>query len=238
MSMKCWALSAMQFFVQDCAPRPQFHARPHMPVVPRVVPRTRAREHTLGSRSVAHAEVPKYRAERANSSEICEHVPHNIGRAGVVIVVYRDFHPQAQCFGVYHEGVLAEYKKVVLRGRVSTGMAPTGVGTNYETPLTPPNSVPLHVVWGKVDYFSKKWRADMPYALFYDEKEGLALHAGDTAKQRASHGCVRLDLSMAKALYEYYRERQRAQERVEVIVTTNWDTFARDWNSTGLVQAK
>ena len=49
--------------------------------------------------------------------------------------------------------------------------------------------------------FSRKYdNAPMPYMQMYDEK-GIAFHAGQNPGYPASHGCVRLPLKFAAALY-------------------------------------
>lgn len=53
----------------------------------------------------------------------------------------------------------------------------------------------------KVKGYSRKYdNAPMPYMQMYDEK-GLAFHAGKNPGYPASHGCVRLPLKFAAALY-------------------------------------
>ncbi len=53
----------------------------------------------------------------------------------------------------------------------------------------------------KVKGFSRKYdNAPMPYMQMYDEM-GLAFHAGKNPGYPASHGCVRLPLKFAQALY-------------------------------------
>jgi len=54
------------------------------------------------------------------------------------------------------------------------------------------------------DHVSNRWPkpnggAKMPYALLL--RDGLALHAGDVSKPRASHGCIRLSPIAARHLY-------------------------------------
>ncbi len=53
----------------------------------------------------------------------------------------------------------------------------------------------------KVNGYSRKYdNAPMPYMQMYDEK-GIAFHAGKNPGYPASHGCVRLLLKFAQALY-------------------------------------
>ncbi len=53
----------------------------------------------------------------------------------------------------------------------------------------------------KVKGFSRKYdNAPMPFMQMYDEK-GIAFHAGKNPGYPASHGCVRLPLKFAAALY-------------------------------------
>jgi lipoprotein-anchoring transpeptidase ErfK/SrfK len=58
-------------------------------------------------------------------------------------------------------------------------------------------------VQGKeANHFSKKYKAPMPYTMWFDAAQGVALHAGGDPGVRSSHGCVHLPLSFAQQLYK------------------------------------
>lgn len=52
-----------------------------------------------------------------------------------------------------------------------------------------------------IDYWSKKYDAPMPYAIFFTDAH--ALHAGDLSTR--SRGCIRLERQTAAWLYRYAR---------------------------------
>lgn len=77
-------------------------------------------------------------------------------------------------------------------------MTPTG----YYTPM-----------WLSRDHKSKSWRTEMPYAMFFDIKNGLALHevppkAAGALGYRASGGCIRQPAYFAKMLFEMVEQTQ------------------------------
>lgn len=86
----------------------------------------------------------------------------------------------------------------VYRGGTLVGVATISSGKpGKETPLG------FWKVFRKqVKGFSRKYdNAPMPYMQMYDEK-GIAFHAGKNPGYPASHGCVRLPLKFAEALYK------------------------------------
>ena len=89
----------------------------------------------------------------------------------------------------------------VYRGETLVGVATISSGkTGKETPLG------FWKVFRKqAKGFSRKYdNAPMPFMQMYDEK-GIAFHAGKNPGFPASHGCVRLPLKFAEALYKMTR---------------------------------
>ena len=56
------------------------------------------------------------------------------------------------------------------------------------------------VLYKEVNHFSKKYKADMPWTMFFNN-QGEALHSGRDPGSRSSHGCVHLPDAFAAKLY-------------------------------------
>lgn len=97
----------------------------------------------------------------------------------------------AQYFGAYENGQL------VFWGPVSSGKK------GYTTPKGT-----FEVLWKKKFYHSKKYDADMPFALNISN-DGYFLHEKALPGRPASHGCVRLLRSDAKRLFDWAKRRDR-----------------------------
>ena len=80
--------------------------------------------------------------------------------------------------------------------RGNTLMAATTISTGRDSKPTPAGI--FSVINKTPSYWSKKYDAPMPFALFFDPA-GLALHAGSVSAK--SHGCVHLPSAFAKKLY-------------------------------------
>lgn len=136
--------------------------------------------------------VSAYAGERCN---LDSEVPRSIRVQGLVVVIFRD----AQCFGFYRDGALAQ----LTGGRSLWGYASTG-RRGHETPLTNPAKGPGRVWYADRYMYSKKYDARMPDALFFmkDADPDVAAHYGIVTRPFASHGCVRLPKLAARWLFK------------------------------------
>lgn len=157
-------------------------------------------------------------------------VPHRVSLSGSVVVIFRD----DQCFGVYENGRIA-HRDVSESGwyvrRPLYGWASTGSDANA-TPLSDPSQGPQRVVRSSRDHRSKEIRikvggrwvdAPMPFALFFDAN-GRAIHAGYVRRERASHGCVRIPMAAAQALFDGFDHRS-----LQIIIVSNRDALQEQW---------
>lgn len=123
----------------------------------------------------------------------------------------------AQTMRVYEYGRLIKYSKV------STGRETLELRRKNKECY----GAPLKSYWSQTptgyytpkflskDHKSSSWDADMPYAIFYDVDNGLALHEAsknyvDRLGKRASGGCTRQDHETAKDLFERVKETERS----------------------------
>lgn len=93
-----------------------------------------------------------------------------------------------QYFGAYANGYLAFW------GPISSGR------DGYATPTGH-----FSVLWKSKDYYSKKYKAEMPYAVSISSS-GYFLHAQSLPGRRASHGCIRLLESDAMRLFYWVKK--------------------------------
>ncbi|GHD10377.1 L,D-transpeptidase [Tianweitania populi] len=104
---------------------------------------------------------------------------------------------------VAHVDVAKQVMTVSRQGKVLYTWKVSTARKGYDTPLGTWRPYRIHQLWKSRKYDD----APMPYAVFYDR--GWAVH-GTTAVSRlgrpASHGCVRLATSNAKAFYDLVRE--------------------------------
>ena len=162
-------------------------------------------------------------AKAAERCSLGEDVPERVRFQGIAVVVFLE----PQCFGVYENGQLSSrYLKRELFGLVSTGRL------GYETPTTDPDKGPQRVNRRSADHVSNEFalrvdgvlqEAPMPFAQFIDE-EGRALHAGYVREKFASHGCIRLPIRAAEALFYGFE-----QQSLQVIVVWNRGDFVSLW---------
>ena len=92
-----------------------------------------------------------------------------------------------QYFGTY------EYGRLIYWGAISSGKngsTPTGL---------------FKVKWKAIDYYSKEYDAAMPFAVNFSEA-GYFFHQQSLPGKPASHGCVRLIMEDAKALFHWSRK--------------------------------
>lgn len=165
-------------------------------------------------------------------------VPGRVSISGSVAVIFHD----EQCFGVYEGGRIA-YRNVYQNGwyvrRALYGWASTGSDA-HATPLSDPSQGPQRVLRSSRDHRSKeiqikvdgRWiDAPMPFALFFDEK-GRAIHAGNVRSERASHGCVRIPIEAAHALFDGFDHRS-----LKIIIARNRHEFREKWEGDAVVEA-
>lgn len=93
-----------------------------------------------------------------------------------------------QYFGAYKKGEL------VFWGPISSGKK------GFETPTGE-----FKVLWKSKNYFSKKYKVSMPFAICFSEK-GYFLHEQSLPGKPASHGCVRLLKKDAERLFEWLQK--------------------------------
>ncbi len=98
------------------------------------------------------------------------------------------FYLSKQYFGAY------EYGKLLFWGPISSGKK------GYETPIG--NFI---VNWKSKNYFSKKYKAPMPYAVNFSYK-GLFFHEQSLLGKPSSHGCIRLLKADAKKLFYWVKK--------------------------------
>ncbi|MBP9669046.1 MAG: L,D-transpeptidase [Candidatus Pacebacteria bacterium] len=153
--------------------------------------------------------------------------PRQVRIPGKVIVIFiKDQYGVA-----YEHGQVAKRQGFELHNFIASG------SEGYETPLTNPERGPHRIEYAEADYYSKthprpRGGAPMPHTLFFDHKEGLALHGGQTYRPKEmrglplgmSHGCVRLPFKLAEIIFtDFYDAGMR------VIVTWDPATLRRDW---------
>ena len=97
----------------------------------------------------------------------------------VVVVFLKE-----QYFGFYQLG------KLVFWGPISSG-----------TQKHPTPTGKFKVLWKTKTYYSKKYKASMPYAICLSNTLGIFIHAQALPGRPASHGCIRLLKSDAKRLF-------------------------------------
>jgi len=153
-----------------------------------------------------------------------EEIPQTIQFPGNVIIVFRD----SQQYSAFVDGKAAYFGDMALRGPVSTGLP-----GRYETPLTDLRRGPHSIEFKQINYVSRTYPepyggAPMPYAMFFDRKNGFALHEGEIPRWRGhasgvSKGCVRLERAHARILFEYFSD-----ATVRVIIVENVASL-RQW---------
>ena len=108
------------------------------------------------------------------------------GFAKIKKIILVNVHPRAQWFSAY------EFGQLVYWGPVSSGRrfrrTPTGV---------------YRVCWKTKYYYSKKYKADMPYSLCINNQIGLFIHQQKLPGRPDSHGCIRLLMTDAKWLFSW-----------------------------------
>jgi len=83
----------------------------------------------------------------------------------------------------------------VRRGRVASVYAISSGGPGFATPR---GNFP--VMRKERRSWSFEYRVVLPYASYFTSN-GIAVHAGDVSRPRASHGCVRVAAAVAAAVY-------------------------------------
>jgi len=111
-------------------------------------------------------------------------VPKKISFSQERVVV---FYLKRQYFGAYENG------KLLFWGPISSGRK------GYETPTGI-----FKAQWKSKNYFSKKYKAPMPYAVNFSHK-GLFFHEQALPGKPSSHGCIRLLRADAKKLFYWIR---------------------------------
>lgn len=114
---------------------------------------------------------------------------------------------------VAHVDVAKQVMTVSRQGKLLYTWPVSTARKGYSTPVGAWRPYRIHELWKSRKYDD----APMPYAVFYDR--GWAVH-GTTAVSRlgkpASHGCVRLATSNAKAFYDLVREVGPGNTRIVV----------------------
>lgn len=151
------------------------------------------------------------------------HVPEyaqiNVSPGMFVLVVFR----KAQCFAIYNDsGSIAQQGEQEMWGPATTG-AP-----GHETPLSRPHEGMRRIWMVSRDHYSNRYDARMPLALFYERERdpAIAVHYGNTAPKFASHGCVRLPMFAATALFN-----KVAPERIRIIVVEDSHALEMEWEN-------
>ncbi len=153
--------------------------------------------------------------------------PRQVRLPGKVIVIFIK-----DQYGVVHEhGEVARRQGFELHNHIASG------SEGFETPLTNPEHGPHRIEYAEARYYSKTYPrphggAPMPHTMFFNHREGLALHGGETYRPKAmrgrplgmSHGCVRLPLRMAEIIFTNFYD-----ARMRVIITWDAETLRRDW---------
>ncbi len=112
-------------------------------------------------------------------------VPKEISSNQERVVV---FYLKRQYFGAYERGELLFW------GPISSGKK------GYETPTGT-----FRARWKSKNYFSKKYKAPMPYAVNFSS-EGLFFHEQALPGKPSSHGCIRLLKIDAKKLFYWIKK--------------------------------
>jgi hypothetical protein len=97
------------------------------------------------------------------------------------IIIWLDY----QLFGTY------EYGQLKMWGPISSGR----IGGEYETPCGM-----YHALWKNEEYYSKKYEAEMPYAICFSE-DGYFMHQQALPGKPSSHGCIRFKADDAYDIY-------------------------------------
>ena len=115
---------------------------------------------------------------------------------------------------VAHVDVASQTMTVSRQGKLLYTWKVSTARKGFDTPAGTWRPYRIHQLWKSRKYDD----APMPYAVFYDR--GWAVH-GTTAVSRlgrpASHGCVRLATSNAKAFYDLVREVGPGNTRITVV---------------------
>lgn len=126
----------------------------------------------------------------------------------VIVVNRSDKGPNKQSMRVYENGYLIINTKVSTgrenfemkrKNRVCAGAPPKSYWSNTPTGYYTPKFL-------SIDHKSSSWDADMPFAVFYDVENGLALHEVYPKYQkylgsRASGGCTRIGIGIAEDIF-------------------------------------
>ena len=123
-------------------------------------------------------------------SPVPDKLPNGHGRAVRVFL-------GSQYFGAYED------EQLVFWGPISSGR------DGFDTPAGN-----FSVGWKAKDYYSKKYEAEMPYAVNFSAA-GYFLHAQSLPGRRASHGCIRLLESDAVRLFYWIKK----GDRIEVLTS-------------------
>ncbi|WP_374027543.1 L,D-transpeptidase [Bdellovibrio bacteriovorus] len=116
-----------------------------------------------------------------------------------------------------------EYGRVIINSKVSTGRE----GLELKRKNKECTGAPAKSYWSQTptgyytpkflskDHHSSSWDSSMPFAIFYDVDNGLALHEvykkyTDYLGGRASGGCTRQDAKTAEELFNRVKETERA----------------------------
>ncbi|KYG68317.1 hypothetical protein AZI87_03415 [Bdellovibrio bacteriovorus] len=124
---------------------------------------------------------------------------------------------EAQTMKVYENGYLIHKTKVSTgregfelrrKNKVCTGAPPKSYWSQTPTGYYTPKYL-------SEDHKSSSWDSDMPYAIFFDIENGLALHQVyrgyvDMLGSRASGGCIRQDKETAENLFFRVKETERS----------------------------
>ena len=102
-----------------------------------------------------------------------------------ILIIYL----KKQYFGFYRLGEL------IFWGPVSSGKK------GHSTPTGK-----FKILWKVKKYYSKKYKASMPYALCLSNKLGIFLHAQALPGRPASHGCIRVLKTDAKRLFQIFEK--------------------------------
>lgn len=104
---------------------------------------------------------------------------------------------ESQTFSAYRGGEVLSFMtdegKIFASGKVSSGRK------GFETPLGVFAAKEMRKVYHSIKYDN----APMPHSVFFTDS-GHAIHGGDVSRERASHGCIRIERKMAKLLFEQF----------------------------------
>lgn len=126
----------------------------------------------------------------------------------VIVVNKAERGPTAQKMRIYENGLLIHESKVSTgreglelrrKNKVCTGAPPKSYWSQTPTGFYTPKYL-------SKDHTSSSWDSDMPFAIFFDIDNGLALHQvhpkyKDYLGSRASGGCIRQDAGTAEGLF-------------------------------------